>query len=121
MRLMGSFQTITIQGTSACATSSRSGARSRTGAVVLMLLMPPMVANPPQERKGPPGPGPPGRPRPGRTRPADSAPASPDPPGPSGGGQPALVAGAQRDPATVEVLQQGDDRLAGGAQRASRL
>src|SRR6266498_3984448 len=46
MRLIGSFQTITIQGTSGSATSSRSGARSRAGAVVLMLLMTSMVAKP---------------------------------------------------------------------------
>src|SRR6266516_1760607 len=51
MRLIGSFQTITIQGTSGSATSSRSGARSRAGAVVLMLLMTSMVAKPRWERK----------------------------------------------------------------------
>src|SRR6266568_704748 len=51
MRLIGSFQTITIQGTSGSATSSCSGARSRAGAVVLMLLMTPMVAKPRWERK----------------------------------------------------------------------
>src|SRR6266496_1793503 len=101
MRLIGSFQTITIQGTSGCATSSRSGARSRTGAVVLMLMpMPPMVANPSQERKGPPGP----------AHPRSPAPRSGSP----GGRQTALVAEPQCDPATVEVLEQGDDRLAGG-------
>src|SRR5262245_17515585 len=51
MRLIGSFQTITIQGTSGSVTSFCSGARSRAGAVVLTLLMASMVANPRGERK----------------------------------------------------------------------
>src|SRR5919198_56243 len=94
MRLIGSFHTITIQGTSGSATSSVSGARSRTGAVVLMLLMAPMVANPCRERKG--------------RRIQISMWSC----------EPALVPRAEGDAGAVEVLQQGYGGLAGGAGRA---
>src|SRR6266498_243954 len=105
MRLIGSFQTMTIQGTSGSATSSCSGARSRTGAVVLMLLMAPMVANPRGERKA------------GRDPPARVAASCCH----SKGRQPALVSSTEGDTRAVEVLEQRDHGLASGAERGPCL